>query len=240
MDFSKRIALVTGAGKGIGQAVAQLLVERHADTVILSDINPETLSDTRKALEGRGTKIDAYVCDVSKEAAVNEMMEAVLKKHGRVDILINNAGIYNTWVLFCESSSDQWKQKMEVNVYGTMYCTRALLPQMLEQKYGRIVNIGSVAGIYGLRHMVDYSASKGAVIAFTKALAKEVAPYGVTVNSVSPGGIHPDPSQNRALSFMERSGSPRECAELIVFLASDEASYISGQDHQADGCRRGM
>ena len=132
----------------------------------------------------------------------------------------------------------------DVNVLGTVYCTRAVLGGMLERGYGRIINVGSVAGVYGNANMVHYSATKGALIALTKALAKEVAAQGVTVNCVAPGSVSPsehsdvtytEPSQ---LSFMGRTGSDAENAALICFLASDEASYISAQNIQIDGCRR--
>ena len=138
---------------------------------------------------------------------------------------------------------------MDVNVFGTVYCTRAVLPDMIEAGYGRIINVASVAGVYGNANMVHYSATKGAVISMTRALAKEVADKGITVNAVSPGSVTSSetnalddleatvPSQ---LAFMNRTGSPMENAHLICFLASDEAAYISGQNIQIDGCRKTM
>jgi len=244
MDFTGKIVVVTGSGAGkkagIGQSAAELFVENHADTVVITDVNPDNLAAAEKLLENRGSRILSYLCDVSDEERVNEVMADVTDKCGKIDILVNNAGIYDTWIPFAQSDSKEWRKKFDINVLGTMYCTRAVLPGMIERQYGRIVNVASVAGVYGIAKFVDYSATKGAIIAFTKALAKEVTASGVTVNSVSPGNINPDPSASPHLSYMNRSGSPRECAQMIVFLASDEASYVSGQDHQVDGCRRGM
>ena len=133
---------------------------------------------------------------------------------------------------------------INVNIMGVVYCTKAVLPKMLENSYGRIVNVASVAGVYGNANMVHYSATKGALIAMTKALAKEVADKGVLVNCVSPGSVSPSENkdmnyfENSELSFMGRTGTDMENANLICFLASDEASYISGQNIQIDGCRK--
>ena len=139
---------------------------------------------------------------------------------------------------------EDWKKYLDVNVMSAVYCTRAVLPDMVESRYGRIINVASVAGVYGNANMVQYSATKGAVISMTKALAKEVADKGVTVNSVSPGSVSDSGNDDlmltvpSELAFMNRTGSPMENAELICFLASDAAGYISGQNIQIDGCRR--
>ena len=135
------------------------------------------------------------------------------------------------------------KKKIEINVLGTMYFTRALIASMIQNRYGRVVNVSSVAGVYGIRNMVDYSTTKGAINAFTLALAKEVTEFGVTVNSVSPGNILSDSNlekDNPELSFAGRSGTNKECADVICFLASEKASYVSGQNYIVDGCRKKM
>ena len=147
---------------------------------------------------------------------------------------------------FVDSTTELWKRYLDINIMSVVYCTRAALTDMIENGWGRIINVASVAGVYGNAKMVHYSATKGALISMTKALAKEVAEKGILVNSVSPGSVSPssvddcDHTQPSELSFMGRTGSINENAELICFLASNEASYISGQNIQIDGCRRKM
>ena len=157
---------------------------------------------------------------------------------------MNNAAIWRTKKPFLEVDTHEWLNYLNINVMNVVYFTRALLPAMLENQWGRIINVASVAGVYGNANMVHYSATKGAVIAMTKALAKEVTDKGVLVNAVSPGSVSPSTNEDvtyvqpSELSFMGRTGSDQENANLICFLASDEASYISGQNIQIDGCRR--
>ncbi len=239
MNFKGKNIIVTGAAQGIGRATAVLLAEHHANLVI-TDINQSALNDLERELKGMGAKVMAHLCDVSDETSVHEVVDAALRQYGRIDALINNAGIYkDDRKPFTESKSEHWKTKINVNILGTMYFTHAVLGNMIENKYGRIVNLGSVAGVYGLRNMVDYSMTKGAIIAFTMALSKEVGAYSITVNTVSPGNIT-ETSSFSDMSFLERSGTPGECANLISFLASDDASYISGQNYQIDGSRKFM
>ncbi|MBQ9760557.1 MAG: SDR family oxidoreductase [Clostridia bacterium] len=243
MKFANRTAVVTGAAVGIGRAVAHKLAMEGANVVIL-DYNPETLEKTRVELEAYTQNVLALVCDVSDEAAVNEMFARAKARFGKIDILINNAGIWRCWAPFMETSVEDWKRYLDINVMGTVYCTRAVLPDMLEAGYGRIVNVASVAGVYGNAKMVHYSATKGALISMTRALAKEVSDKGVLVNCVSPGSVssseHDDPNYTSPseLSFMGRTGSTMENANLICFLAGDEAAYIAGQNIQIDGCRK--
>lgn len=243
MDFSGQMAIITGAARGVGRATAHLLAQRGAK-VALVDVDYEKLESVRSEIEEYTKDVLIYKCDVSDEKRVNEVMADIIEKYGRADILVNNAALFRSWITFLESSIDEWKLYFNVNVMGVAYCTRAVLPTMLKNGYGRIINIGSVAGVYGNANMVHYSGTKGAVIAMTKALAKEVADKGVTVNCISPGSISPsdhddmDYVQPSDLAFMNRTGSDRENAELICFIASKEASYISAQNIQIDGCRR--
>ena len=243
MNFNNKVALVTGAAVGIGRATAILLAQNGA-SVVLVDINEEKLEDLKKELSEYKDKILSFVCDVSDEDAVYRLVNDALKVFGKIDILVNNAALWRGSSSFLDTPTDKWKRFIDINVMGVVYFTKAVLPSMLENGWGRIINVSSVAGVYGNAKMVHYSATKGAVIAFTKALAKEVTDKGVLVNSVSPGSVSPsenndiDYTKESELSFMGRTGSDRENANLICFLASEEASYISAQNIQIDGCRK--
>ena len=241
--FENRVAIVTGAAMGIGKAVAAQLAQKGA-RVIAVDYDAEALVRLKEEFAQQEIEITAAVGDVSNETQVWEIVRKVENEFGRVDILVNNAGIWRCdQGEFAQSDSAAWQKKINVNILGTMYFTRAVLNGMLERRYGRVVNIASVAGVYGNRNMVDYSMTKGAIIAFTTALAKEVSEFAVTVNAVSPGNILTAPGKeksNERLSFMRRSGSTEECANVVCFLASDDASYVSGQNYLVDGCRASM
>lgn len=243
MKFQGKVAMITGASVGIGRAVALCLAEQGADLVLL-DINTELLQNVGEEAKKFGNRVLTYECDVSNEERVNEVVSDAIKCFGKVDILVNNAALWRDRSSFAESSSDLWKRYMDVNVMGVYYCTRAVIGNMLENGYGRIINVASVAGVYGNANMVHYSATKGAIITMTTALAKEVTEKGVLINCVSPGSVSPSQNEDMDffkpsdLSFMGRTGTDRENANLILFLASDEASYISGQNIQIDGCRK--
>jgi len=241
--FDGKIAMITGAAVGIGRAAALQFAENGAGVVLL-DYNAEKLAQTEQEIRAYTDRVLCFVCDVSNEGQVNESVAAALAHFGKIDILVNNAALWRSWKPFSQISTQEWKNFMDINVMGVVYCTKAVLDQMVAAQYGRIINVASVAGVYGNAKMVHYSATKGAIIAMTKALAKEVAAQGVLINSVSPGSVSPsdqadiDHSQPSDLSFMGRTGTDRENANLICFLASDEASYISGQNIQIDGCRK--
>jgi NAD(P)-dependent dehydrogenase (short-subunit alcohol dehydrogenase family) len=243
MNFSGKVLAITGAAVGIGRACA-VNFAKHGAKLVLLDMNEEKLLKVKEEVKPYTEECLTLICDVSDEANVKETFRVAREKFGRVDILINNAAIWRLFGTFMETEVEKWKKSMDVNVYGTVYCTREVLPAMLEAGFGRIINIASVAGVYGLANNVHYSATKGAVIAMTRSLAKEVADKGITVNAVSPGSVSPSENddltatQPSELAFMGRTGSPMENAELVCFLASDEAAYISGQNIQIDGCRR--
>ena len=242
-DFNGKVALVTGAAVGIGKAAALLLAEGGAKTIIV-DLNEEKLEEVKDEIISKGGEVIAYKCDVSNEEAVYATVKEATAKLGTVDILVNNAALWKTFGQFVDTSTDVWRKFLDVNVMGTVYFTKAVVDGMIEKGYGRIINVASVAGVYGNRNMTFYSATKGAVISFSKALAKELTPKGITVNAVSPGSVSPssepdiDFTEPSELCYSGRTGSDRENAELICYLASDGAAYVSGQNIQIDGCRR--
>lgn len=243
MNFKNKTALITGAAVGIGRAAAIVFAEKGANLVLV-DIDYEKLEKVKEELKEYSENVLIFKCDVSNEEDVKRVTKEAMEHFGKIDILVNNAAVWRCWSSFLDTSVEEWKKFFDINVMGTVYFTKAVLPKMIENGFGRVINIASVAGVYGNANMAHYSATKGAVISFTKALAKEVTDKGVTVNAISPGSVssaaNPDidsyePSE---LSFMGRTGTDRENANLICFLASDEASYISGQNIQIDGCRK--
>ena len=239
-----KTALITGAAQGVGRATALEFARLGYQTVIVDFKEPDLL-DLKREIEAMGQRVSAFVCDVSDEQRVREVCASAVTEFGSVEVLVNNAGLYRGfWGDFLESDSTDWKRLIDVNILGTMYFCHALLPNMLENGYGRIVNVGSVAGEYGLPQFVAYSMTKGAVSSFTMALAKAVTEQGVTVNSIVPGMIRASEQdgdcKGQQINAINRSGTPEECAKLIAFLASDDAAYISGQNYKIDGCRRKM
>ena len=243
MRFEEKVVLVTGAAVGIGRACA-LEFAREGARVIMLDVDKEKLLFAKEEVAAYKNDVLAFVCDVSDENNVNGVVKEALAAFGKIDVLINNAALWRHRSAFVDMDMDVWRKYFDINVTGTALVTKAILPSMLENKYGRIINVASVAGVYGNAKMACYSATKGAIIAFTKALAKEVSDKGVLVNAVSPGSVSSsanpdlDYSEPSELSFMGRTGTGRENASLITYLASEEAGYISGQNIQIDGCRK--
>lgn len=236
-----KTAVITGAAIGIGRATAGKMASLGANLVLV-DMDGQGLAACRRECEAFGANVLVFAADVSDETQANEIIDETAKRFGRIDILVNNAGIWRRFMPFIETTSDMWKKYIDVNLMGTMYFTHAALRYMLPVGSGRIINVASVAGVYGNANMVDYSTTKAAVIGFTKALAKELTPKGILVNAVSPGSVssHQDVEEPSELSFMGRTGTHTENANLICFLAGNESTYISGQNIQIDGCRKKM
>lgn len=236
MDFGNKTALITGGAKGIGRAAALKMASLGA-RVAVTDIDEKALREVESELgEGHLT----LRCDVADEASVRDTVKRVEEAFGCIDILVNNAGIFKEGIApFVEQTPEIWKRKIDINILGVLYMTSAVLPGMYSRGYGKIVNVGSVAATYGIINMVDYSMTKGAVVSFTAGLAREAIQHGVYVNCVSPGNIaSTDVNNQPALAYIGRSGSPEECANVILFLASDDASYVSGVNYIVDGCRK--
>lgn len=236
LEYNNRTALVTGASRGIGRSTALMLAKRGVDVVIF-DINEAPLRELECEIKALGRKCLAVVCDMGDQASIDNALEKLGDL--KIDILVNNAAIWrNERGQFVKTNPESWKQRWMINVWGLMYLTQKLLPPMLEQKWGRVINVASVAGKYGNASQVDYSTTKGAVLSFTKALAKETTPYGVLVTSTSPGSVGDGDMKASELCYLGRESGCDEQAEMICFLASENASYCSGQDFQVDGCRK--
>ncbi len=243
MEFHNKTVLITGAAVGIGRATAIKFSQCGAN-IVLTDINAQALESVKEEVEAYTKNVLTIQCDVSDEKSVYAAVKEVESVFGKIDILVNNAALWRCCSPFTDTTIEEWQSFINVNIMGVVYCTKAVLPKMLENGYGRIINVSSVAGVYGNANMAHYSATKGALIAMTKALAKEVTDKGVLVNCVSPGSVSPSDNkdvnyfESSELSFMGRTGTDMENANLICFLASDEAGYISGQNIQIDGCRK--
>ena len=241
--FKNQTVLITGAAVGIGKACAVQFAKGGAN-VVLVDINLEALQKTEQEVKKLTDSVAAFVCNVADNEDVCLTVEKAIRQFGRIDILVNNAGLWRNQSNFVDTPVELWKTYLDVNVMGAVYVTKAVLPKMMENRFGRIINVASVAGVYGIARMAHYSATKGALISFTKALARELSEYSITVNAVSPGTVSPaeaddiDYVQPSEMSYSGRTGSTKENADLICFLASDKAGYINGQNIQIDGCRK--
>lgn len=242
MKFQGKTVMITGASVGIGRACAITFAQAGANLVLL-DMDTEKLNALEKELS-IGPRCRIYTCDVSDNAAVCATVSDATEAFGKIDILVNNAALWRLTKPFLELTPDQWQTMLNINVMGVVYCTQAVLPKMMENNFGRVINVASVAGVYGIAQMAPYCATKGALIAMTKALAKEMAEKNITVNSVAPGSVSDSKDMDihsfseTHLSYKGRTGTGAENANLIAFLASEEAAYINGQNIQIDGCRK--
>ena len=240
-----KVAIVTGAGQGIGQGIANILA-REGAKVVIGGLNEEKAKAAADLIKSKGGEAMGYALDVMNTAKVKAMVETTLKYFKGLHILVNNAVAPSVNVPFSQSKEEDWDQDLGVGLKGYLICTRAVINHLLQQNYGRIISISSSAGKIGSPNLAAYSAAKGAIIAFTKALARELAKTGVTVNSVAPGAVN-TPMQDRLSdefkAYMRstiplgRYAEPEEIGEAVAFLASDRAAYVTGQVWSVDGGR---
>ena len=234
--LDKKIALVTGAARGIGQAIALQLAADGAD-LALCDVKAEWLEDTAAKVKALGRRAETYAMDVANGAAVGEAVAKVLADFGRIDVLVNNAGITRDTLLMRMSEED-WDAVLDINLKGAFLVTKAVVKPMMKQRSGAIVNIASVVGIMGNPGQANYTASKAGLIALTKTTAKELGSRNVRVNAVAPGFIRTamtdklaEPVKEAMLKMVPlgRLGEPEDVAKAVAFLASDAAAYVNGQ-----------
>jgi 3-oxoacyl-[acyl-carrier protein] reductase len=241
-NLQGRIALVTGASQGIGRACA-LELARVAATVVLVARNESKLAEAVAEIEGAGGQAAAFALDVASEESIKAGAKAVIERFGKVEILVNNAGITRDGLMMAMKRTD-WDDVLGTNLTGAFLLTQALLRPMLKNRWGRIINISSVVGRTGQAGQVNYAASKAGLIGLTRSLAREVASRGITVNAVAPGYIETpmtavlDEKQRTAMMAripLGRAGTDLEIAESVAFLASDEAAYITGHVLDVNG-----
>ena len=242
MSLQGRTAIVTGAAQGIGRAIAEALAQAGAD-IAVADLDPSRSAETVAAVKNIGRKALNLKVNVADAGETKSMVEQVLKAWGKVDILVNNAGITRDGLLLRMKEED-WNLVLQINLNGTFNCTKAVLQPMTKQRYGRSVNIASIVGVIGNAGQANYSASKAAVIGFTKTVGREYASRNVTVNAVAPGFI--DTAMTHGLSTdvkdtllkqipLGRLGTPADIAAAVRFLVSEEAAYITGHVLHVNG-----
>lgn len=241
--LENKVALVTGAGRGIGRAIAIALAEEGAEVIVNYNGSEERAKEVKQTIEENGGKASIYKCNVSDFEACETMIREIVKEHGHLDILVNNAGITKDGLIM-KMKEEDFDRVLNVNLKGTFNTIRHSARQMLKQRSGKIINISSVSGILGNVGQANYAASKAGVIGLTKTMARELGSRGITVNAIAPGFV--DTEMTEVLSeeirenackqiILGRFGKPENIANAAVFLASDKADYITGQVISVDG-----
>ena len=239
----RRVALVTGETRGIGKEIALELAQNGLDIAINYRSMQEGIEDLKKEIEAYGVRCEFVGADVANFEQCENMVKESVEKFGKIDILVNNAGITKDGLIMRMKKED-FEAVIDINLIGTFNVTRNVIPYMIKQKSGRIINVSSVVGVAGNAGQTNYSASKAGIIGFTKSLAKEVASRNILVNAIAPGFIDTDMTKVLSDNVKEginaqiplrRMGSPKEVAKVVKFLASEDSSYITGQVINIDG-----
>jgi len=248
MDLTDRVAIVTGSGRGIGRTIALKLAEVGA-TIVINDIGEASVvENVAGEVRAMNRESLAVLGDVTSAQDVDKLVQTTMDAYGKIDILVNNAGITRDRLLLRMSEED-WDSVIAVNLKSVFLCTKAVIRHMTSQRWGRIINMASIVGISGNAGQANYAASKAGIIGFTRTISKEVASRGITVNAIAPGFIDTPMTQQLKESWIEEIkrripagylGTPRDIAEAVAFLASEEARYITGHVLNIDGGMGGI
>ncbi|MEM7542793.1 MAG: SDR family oxidoreductase [Pseudomonadota bacterium] len=244
--LNDRVVIITGAGQGIGRAYAHYFADQGAIPIVAGRTE-QSVNEVAKEIEAKGQRAIPMKVDVADEAEVNAMVDRVFAQSGRVDCLINNAAVFSkvTMAPFWELPVDEWKSAVDVNITGSFLCARAVVPAMQEAHWGRILNVSSATFLLGLPNYLHYITTKSAMVGMSRSMARELGPWNITVNTFWPGVMQTEverPSVPRerfkdytARQCLPRQGTLHDLAKTVLFLCSEEASYITGQNVQADG-----
>jgi 3-oxoacyl-[acyl-carrier protein] reductase len=243
MRLKDRVAIVTGGTRGIGRAISLVLAQEGAEVIANFSKDISAAEDLMNEAKSRGLKIRLFKADVTQFDQVKEMVEETFAQYGRIGILVNNVGLIRDNFLMLMSDED-WDSLMKTNLTSLFHCCKAVIRKMIPERRGKIINISSVSGILGTAGQTNYAATKGGVISFTKSLARELGPFNIHVNAIAPGLIESEVVSKMPKEKVEsiikssslgRIGKPEEVARVVLFLASDDSNYITGQTIIVDG-----